>query len=204
MISYRAGTLRAKRLEDPQTLRIYMTIWTKRGRRLTTLARMVNVPDYVLADLATDRTHRARAGLTKTVLNIPLPPSDIGTARRTQALAVRGYTLTHIASETGATFKALANGITRREYADPVAFSIARFYTEHAHQQGPSKEVARRAARDNLAGPDAWHGLDIDLTWPWPGPTPLTLHNAWTRARELQRLPNNWGTARGLRAQEAA
>jgi hypothetical protein len=186
-----------------------MTAWTARGRRLATLAEIAGVNPRALTDLAADRVHKARPGLTQTVLNVPLPPSDVGTLRRIRALAVRGYTLANITTETGGTVSGLSKSVHRQQFADPVAYAIAHYYTRRILRPGPSKEVTRRALRDGFEHPYAWHNRDIDNphTKPNPiplGPAPLTLHNAWTRARELQRLPNNWGTARGLRMREAA
>jgi hypothetical protein len=205
----RTNTLTTKNYEHPHQLRTYLTAWTARGRRITTLAGIAGVDPRVLLNIHAGITHHVRPGITQAVLAVPPPPSDVGCARRLHALAVRGYTLQHIATSINTTKSALAKALTAQKFADHTAYKIAHYYNQNLLRPGPSKLMTRRALQNGYQHPIAWHQRDIDdpKTKPNPirlGPEPLTLDNAWPRALALQGLSTAWLRTQGLHVREAA
>lgn len=87
---------------------------------------------------------------------------NVGTARRLQALAANGWSLSEIARRRGTSTAALCTTLRHRTVTVDVARDVRELYRELAEQPGPSARARNRALAHGWAPPAMWDEDTID------------------------------------------
>lgn len=186
----RCGGLLQRRIIyiDPQPVRTRITEHQHRGRSLRKLAAAAGVDYSVLARLVTGKRRSVTTAAARRILAVALPPTDIGTMRRIQALSRMGHTWRSIATEAGVTFSALASSMTCGHFRAWVSVPVAEVFDRWSLTAGPSTHARSRAQRNNWPAPGAWTGIDIDDPGATPDLGPLSQVTAADRVTEVEHL----------------
>jgi len=206
---YHHSPLVASNLIDAGPARRWIAKQLRHDRTYHSIAARTGIDDHAIKATHTGTTNHIQAANAARILALPLRPTDIGCARRIQALQKLGHTLRAIATTARIPHGTLKSITEHRGHVqDDNAETIARIYPHMRLKLGDPR-IARIATKHGHLGPWAWADVDIDNPRAQPdrrpqGPEPLTLANSWPRALALQGLSAAWLRTQGLDVRETA
>lgn len=134
----------------------------KRGGSLRYVAKQAGVAHTTIIRLAAGKYLNVEARVARQVLAVPTRPSNVGCARRVEALFALGHPISHMATAGGCNEATLYAAWRRESFTDPIAHAVVRAYGQLRGKPGPDKRVAAFARKRGCHLPRAWDGVDID------------------------------------------
>lgn len=134
----------------------------KRGGSLRYIAKHAGVAHTTIIRLAAGKYLNVEARVAQRVLAVPTRPSNVGCARRVDALAALGHPIPHMAAAGGCNEATLYAAWRRGSFTDVIAQAVVRAYEQLAGKPGPDRRVVAFARKRGSRPPRAWDGVDID------------------------------------------
>lgn len=153
------GAIRVDHMRDAAPVAARIAIHKARGRPYCELADLCGVTKDTIISIANGQ-QALRTSTHDKIMNVPLPPTVIGTLRRVHALMRMGFTKRYLAVETDQPYHALHAALHRRRFTAAMMVAIADAFDRL--DRGPSKITATKAARAGYPSTMAWEGIDID------------------------------------------
>lgn len=151
------------KLVDASPCRVRISEHIALGRTMRELALTCGVGIKTVYELYRGETVMAHQKTFNAIMQSPLPPSEIGTMRRLQALARAGYSInTDLPSLLDVTRPALSAAMSRCRFTVPMRVLVLEVFTRLRNTPGTNEMARRFAIKRGWPESDAWLYIDMD------------------------------------------